>query len=97
MTLLKVIKLKNNHMIIMIFPLLLLVFLPIFGFSQDCVFLIAIILMFGLHFLMMGSHNHEHQANNRNNIESKASDPLMENNNTTSHAKHDLHRKDKRR
>jgi len=53
---------KNSHMILMILgcglPILALFLLPFFGFSDEYVLVLAIVLMFGLHFLMMGSHNH---------------------------------------
>jgi len=55
-------------------PILAILLLPFFGFTGDNVFLLAIFLMFGLHFFMMGSHDHgSHQSHGH--LSSNESDP----------------------
>ena len=65
---------KNNrsmHMIIMIamhlFPLLLFLILPKFGFSNKLTFAFAIAAMVGVHILMIKGHSHNSRIKYKNN------------------------------
>ena len=42
-------------------PLILILLLPVFGVKSDTATLIAIVLMFGAHLLMIGWHDHGKQ------------------------------------
>ena len=70
----------NKHSIMMIIgctlPLLLIFILPLFGVSQNIAILIFIVVMFGCHFLMMGSrgsHKQDDKTNQNKKEDSHAS------------------------
>lgn len=66
---------NQNHGLWMILgcvlPLLLIFLLPAFGVRGNNVFLFFILAMFACHFLMMGSHGHEHKDESENKDEDK--------------------------
>lgn len=76
----------KRHTIMMIVgctvPLLLIFLLPLFGVSRNISIFIFILLMFGCHFLMMGSHGSHKGHDNQNQ------DSSTQNKNEDSHAAH---------
>jgi hypothetical protein len=76
----------NKHTLMMIIgctvPLLLIFILPLFGVTRNISILIFIVLMFGCHFLMMGSHGSHKKNDNANQ------DSTKQNKKEDSHASH---------
>ena len=61
-----------NHTLRMIigcvFPMAMVFLLPLFGVGEGISFLVFVILMFGCHLLMMGSHHGNHGNTQQPNI-----------------------------